>query len=288
LVQRTPKPVRRSLKTVIRAVYVMPTSPIRLLPDFLIIGAQRCGTTSLYNYLARHPSVGPLVLEKGAHYFSTNYDNGLGWYRSHFPMRWRARAAQRSGRPFVTGEGSPYYVFHPLAPQRVAETLPNVRLLLMIRDPVERAYSQYRHEMARGFEHLPTFEEAIGAEPERLAGEHERLVADPHYRSLEHQHHSYLARGRYLDQILAWRAWFPAEQMLVVRSEDFFADPQASYDRALAFLGLPPWRPPSFARYNAARPAVMAPDTRALLEEHFAQPNRDLAEYLGIELGWSS
>ncbi len=288
LIQGTPKPVRRALKTVIRAVYVMPTSPARLLPDFLIIGAQRCGTTSLYNYLGQNPAVGPLVLEKGAHYFSTNYDKSLGWYRSHFPMRWRAAAEHRRGRPFVTGEGSPYYVFHPLAPQRVAETVPEVKLLLMLRDPVERAYSQYRHEVGRGFEHLPTFEEAIDAEPGRLAGQRERILEDPGYRSFEHQHYSYLARGRYLEQILAWQALFPPERMLILRSEDFFSDPESSYAKVLVFLGLPPWRPRAFARYNASRPAALNPQTRERLEGYFEPHNRSLAEHLGIELGWSS
>ena len=155
VVQRVPKPVRRGLKTVIRAVYVMPTSPLRLLPDFLILGAQRCGTTSLYNYLAQHPSVGPLVLEKGAHYFSTNYDKSLAWYRSHFPMKWRAAAERRHGRPFVTGEGSPYYLFHPLAAQRVAKTLPHVKLLVMLRDPVERAYFAVPPRDGEGFRAPP-------------------------------------------------------------------------------------------------------------------------------------
>ena len=288
VVQRVPKPVRRGLKTVIRAVYVMPTSPLRLLPDFLILGAQRCGTTSLYNYLAQHPSVGPLVLEKGAHYFSTNSDKSLSWYRSHFPMKWRAAAERRHGRPFVTGEGSPYYLFHPLAAQRVAKILPDVKLLVMLRDPVERAYSQYRHETARGFEHLPTFEAALDAEPERLAGERERIIAEPGYHSFAHQHHSYLARGRYLEQIRVWQSVFPPERMLIIRSEDFFADPDTSYASALSFLGLPEWRPRSFARYNAAAPARMEPSTRERLERYFAGPNRELAQHLGFDLGWSS
>jgi hypothetical protein len=288
LVSTTPKPIRRALKTAIRAVYVMPTSPARLLPDFLIIGAQRSGTTSLYNDLAQHPAVGPLVLEKGAHYFSTNYDKSLGWYRSHFPLKWRAAAERRRGRPFMTGEGSPYYVFHPLAAQRVGETLPHVKLLLMLRDPVQRAYSQYRHEVARGFEHLPTFEEAIDAEPERLAGERERIIEDPSYHSFEHQHHSYLARGRYLEQILRWRSLFPPEQMLIIKSEDFFSQPEPSFANVLEFLDLPPWRPKSFRRYNAARPAAMEPATRERLERYFAGPNRALADHLETELGWSS
>ncbi len=284
----TPRPVRRAVKRGVRAVYTAPTSGARLLPDFLIIGAQRAGTTSLYKYLAQHPAVGPVVLTKGAHYFDTNYQEGLDWYRAFFPTRWRAaRIERRLGTRMITGEGSPYYVFHPLVPRRVAETLPDVKLLLMLRDPVERAYSHYQHELARGFETLP-FEEAIDREPERLAGERDRMIADPTYNSFEYQHHSYLARGRYIEQILAWRELFPPEQLLILKMEEFFSQPDAGLARVLAFLGLPSWRPPAFERYNARRYTQMGDEIRRRLVEHFAVPNRELEAYLGAELGWSA
>jgi hypothetical protein len=283
----TPRPVRRAVKLGVRAVYTLPTSRFRLLPDFLIIGAQRAGTTSLYRYLARHPAVGPVVLTKGAHYFDTNYDKGLDWYRAHFPTRWtKARAKRRLGVDLITGEGSPYYVFHPLAPARIAETLPEAKFLLMLRDPVERAYSHYQHELARGFEDL-SFEEALEAEPERLAGERERMIQDPTYNSFEHQHHSYLARGRYLEQIQVWRALFPADRMLIITMEEFFSNPEPGFERVLRFLDLPAWRPERFERYNARRYSQMDPATRARLVDHFAEPNRELARFLGIDPGWS-
>lgn len=283
----TPRPVRRALKLGVRAVYTLPTSRLRALPDFLIIGAQRAGTTSLYRYLAQHPAVGPVVLTKGAHYFDTNYDKGLDWYRAHFPMTCRkALVRRRLGVDMQTGEGSPYYVFHPLVPDRVAETLPDVKLILLLRDPVERAYSHHQHEVARGFEHLP-FEEAIDREPERLAGERERMIADPTYRSFEHQHHSYLARGHYLEQILVWHERFPRERLLILLMEEFFSRPAEGFTRVLDFLGLPAWQPATFARYNARRYDQMDPSTRRRLAEHFAEPNRELERYLGIKLPWS-
>ncbi len=284
----TPAPVRRLVRAGVRAAYTLPTQRFRLLPHFLIIGAQRAGTTSLYRYLVAHPAVGPVVLTKGAHYFDTNYEKGIGWYRSHFPSRWYGRLVERrTGTRFITGEGSPYYVFHPLAPQRIAETLPDVKLILLLRNPVERAYSHHQHEVARGFEQLP-FEEALEAEPERLAGEEERIRQDPRYRSFSHQHHSYLARGRYLEQILRYRALFPPDQLLILVMEEFFADPERGYARVLDFLGLPPWRPPRFPRYNARRYDEMDPTIRRWLEERFRQANRDLAAYLGIDLAWSA
>lgn len=288
LKRATPKPVRAAAKLAIETMVTRPTSGVRLLPDFLIIGAQRCGTTSLYRYLAQHPAVGPVVITKGAHYFSTNYAKGLDWYRSFFPTRWRAAyVRRRAGAEMVTGEASPYYVFHPLAPERVAVTLPDVRLVLMVRDPIGRAYSHYRHMIDRGLETL-SFEDALDAEPRRLAGQEERIVREPGYHSFDHQHHSYLARGRYIEQLQRWDRFFRRERILVVRSEDFFADPAGAYASVLAFLGLPAWTPGRFPPHNAGRYDGMGPRTRDRLREHFAEPNRRLADRLGRDLGWSS
>jgi hypothetical protein len=283
----TPTPVRRAVKLGVRATYTLPTNRFRLLPDFLIIGAQRAGTTSLYKYLAQHPAVGPVVLTKGAHYFDTNFDKGLGWYRAHFPTRWRAGVVERRlGVPMQTGEGSPYYVFHPLVPPRVAQTLPGVKLILMVRDPVERAYSQYQHELARGFEDV-SFEEAIDLEPSRLAGERERMLEDPSYHSFHHQHHSYLARGRYMEQIRTWLEHVDPDRLLTVRMEAFFSHPERGFAEVLRFLGLPEWRPPAFERYNARRYAQLDPAMRRRLVDHFSEPNRELRRYLGVPLEWS-
>lgn len=287
LTQAAPRPIRRLAKRSLETLYTQPTSRFRLLPSFLIIGAQRCGTTSLYRYLAQHPAIGPVVLTKGAHYFSTNYDRGFDWYRSHFPTSIHARYVKRRHNvDMITGEGSPYYVFHPLAPERAAQALPNVKLIMLMRDPVSRAYSQYRHELDRGFEQL-TFEESLAAEPSRLEGERERMLTDPSYYSFHHQHHSYVARGRYFEQIQGWRAHFAPEQLLIVKSEDFFRHPGVTYSQILEFLGVPPWQPPVFDVHNAGAYPKMLPETRRMLTEYFAEPNRALAADLDVDLGWS-
>jgi len=262
----------------------------RPLPDFLIIGAQRSGTTSLYRYLLAHPQVLPASPSKGVHYFDKNADRSLRWYRAHFPTESERTACERRfGAPVVTGEGSPYYLFHPHVPARAAAAVPGARVIAMLRDPVERAYSHYRQEYARGFEDAETFERALELEPSRLEGERERMLADPAYDSRAMQHHAYLARGLYLDQLQAWREHFPAEQVLVICAEQFFAAPQGVYADTLRFLGLPdPASPPEFKAYNARPAAGMAEETRARLQAHFAEPNRRLEEYLGMRMGWPS
>ncbi|HXS47682.1 MAG TPA: sulfotransferase domain-containing protein, partial [Solirubrobacterales bacterium] len=174
----------------------------RPLPDFLIIGAQKGGTTSLHAYLSEHRRVSPSST-KEVHFFDHAYDRGLGWYRAHFQRSAKAPLS-------LSGEATPYYLFHPLVPARVAETLPESRLIVILRDPVDRAFSHHNHELALGFEDLP-FEEAIEREPERLEGEQERILEDPGYRSFAHQHHSYVSRGRYAEQLERWLAHVPPE-----------------------------------------------------------------------------
>jgi hypothetical protein len=266
----------------------LPTATMRSLPDFLVIGAQRCGTTSLYRYLARHPAVVSAVLNKGVHYFDTNADKSLRWYRSHFPSDpYKALVARRRGvRRVVTGEASPYYIFHPLAVSRIADVLPNVKSVLVLRDPVARAHSHYTHELARGFETL-SFEEAIEREEQRLQGEEERMMAEPGYYSYSHQHHSYVARGRYLEQIERWLRVFPREQLMIVDARDLFDEPDATFRSVLRFLELEESSLETYEKLNAHSYSGMTERERGFLEARFAEPNRALSGFLGRDLRWS-
>jgi sulfotransferase family protein len=276
----TTKLARRAARWSAQA-YARPTAGLRLLPDYLIIGAQRAGTTSLHRYLIQHPGVRTTLRTKGVHFFDTAYGRGMSWYASRFPTKLTAwYVARRHGVELRTGEASPYYLFHPLVPDRVAEHLPQVKLIALLRDPVQRAYSHYQHELARGFETLP-FEEAIEAEPARLA-------ADLAYRSFEHQHHSYLARGRYAEQLDRWRARFDGDQLLVLSSERFFAEPEPTFARVLEFLELPAFSPAAWEKHNAHDYRQMGDEVRGRLVEHYREPNRRLYESLGDDFGWGA
>ena len=262
------------------------TSRTRMLPGFLIVGAQRCGTTSMYRTLSQHPAVLKAVLHKGVHYFDLNYGHGLDWYQAHFPMAARARRAARStGIAPLTFESSPYYMFHPLAPARIASDLPGVKLLVLVRDPVERAYSAHAHELARGFE-SETFGRALDLEDERLSGEAERIVANPGYLSPSHQHHAYRTRGQYADQLEILETLFGADRIHVVDSGDFFARPEPAYDRVLEFLGLPHRGYPVFERHNARPRSALPKELRAPLDEHFAAYDERLTRWLGGAPSW--
>jgi hypothetical protein len=276
-------PVRRALGTyslpylaawTVRRTGRMLTGRWRRLPDFLIIGGQRCGTTSLYNYLVEHPGVAPAFM-KEVHFFDNRFHKGPNWYRAHFPLR----------ESQVTGEATPYYLFHPQAPARAFATVPGARLIVLLRNPIERAFSQYHHQVRMGLETL-SFEEAIEREKEGLAAEQNRLEADREYRSALHQTYSYLARGIYVDQLRAWQRFYDRGQMLVLKSEDFYGDPPAALAQVAAFLGLPACSSGSYPRYNRGDYAELSAPLRQRLGEYFAPHNRRLYEFLGTDLGW--
>ena len=264
------------------------TASARMTPSFLIVGAQRCGTTSMYKTLSQHPMVLPAVLHKGAHYFDTGYGHGPAWYRGHFPLQVNAwRAAPARGRRPITGESSPYYMFHPLAGQRIAADLPGVKLVMLLRDPVERAYSAHTHETARGFETEP-FERALELEPVRLAGEEARLVADPAYQSHSHQHHAYVTRGRYADQLRRLEALFGRDRLHVVDSQRFFTDPEPVFADVVDFLGVGAGGGIAYEKHNARPRAPMPDSVRARLEDQLADSDSELETWLGAPPSWRS
>jgi hypothetical protein len=223
---------------------------------------------------------------KGVHYYDTQYERGLTWYRSHFPLEVGDRHLVRPNvRPAICGEASPYYLFHPLAAERLAHDYPDVRVIVTLRDPVERAYSHFKERTHHGGETL-SFEEALEAEPDRLLGEAERIVAGKGYVSAEHENHSYLAQGRYLDMLPRWFKFFPRDQIHVALSEEFYAEPDRHVNEVWKFLGLPPRRLQNRTRYNYLPARGMAPETRRRLRESLAEHDRDLADLLGRPLPW--
>jgi hypothetical protein len=210
-------------------------------------------------------------------FFDRHSWRGEAWYRGQFPLR----AGDR-----LVGEASPSYLFHPLAPERARSLVPEAKLVALLRDPVDRAYSQYQHEVALGREPL-SFEAALAAEDERLRGEVERLTADPRAFSRAWWDHTYAARGRYAEQLERWLAVFPREQLLVVRTEDLGERPAETYAAILSFLGADPYELPDYPRVFDREYEPMRPETRAALAATFAEPNRRLEALLGRSCGWS-
>jgi Sulfotransferase domain len=263
-------------------------SSLKMLPSFIIIGAQRCGTTSLFNYLIQHPSI-KKPFYKEVHFFDNYYgayNLGFGWYRGHFPINtFGFLKTDTQNQRVITGEATPYYMFHPSCPKRIKEALPDVKLIALLRNPAERAYSHYQHSVREGYETI-SFKEALEKEKVRLKGEREKILSDPNYYSFNHNRYSYLSRGIYINQLQNWRKYFPKEQMLILRSEDLFYDLSSIYNILLEFLGLPEFTIKRQINYNVGHYSPMAPSLRDRLVEYFKPHNKKLYEYLARDLEW--
>jgi Sulfotransferase domain len=259
------------------------------LPDFLVIGGKKCGTSYLYHLLSLHPLVEPCA-KKELHFFDAVFDEGVEWYRQCFPApKWE------DGRRTITGEATPY-IANRFTPERVAVTVPQARLIALLRNPVERAYSDYQMEVSKG-RGTRTFEEAIGLTDVAVRTKRARALGADGEAS-EHDDHvgpdersSYLSRSVYVDQLLRWSAFFPREQLLVLKSEDFFERPNEILKTTFEYLGVPEWEPEASEilpkkRNKGTYEQGMSQATRRRLEEYFEPHNRRLYDFLGVDLGW--
>jgi hypothetical protein len=250
------------------------------LPDFLIIGAQRCGTTYLHSLLAGHPDVTP-ALTKEVEFFDSHWHRGVAWYRTHFPALPRLSGG---GKAPVTGEASPSYLFHPLAPERARAVVPEARIIVLLRNPVDRAYSHYLHAVRLGYETM-SFEDALAHERQGPGGAIQRL-RDEQFSAT--RHYSYLARGIYADQLEAWMRAFPAKRLLTIRSEDFYADVRATLWEVSRFLDIRPWRAARLPAPKSFPYRAMSQRTREYLLDYFHPFNQRLYAQVGRNMQWDA
>lgn len=264
----------------------MLTAPLRAWPHFIIIGAQRSGTSSLFHMLKRHPQIKkPIVNE--IHFFDNHYQRGTWWYRAHFARRKTLRQARH---PRVTFDKTPFLLFSPEAPRRVAETLPDVRLVVLLRNPVDRALSNFRKAHQHGLEKIASFEEAIAAEPERLRKEAEafergEITQRPHYRR-----RAYVARGKYDEYLADWFEHFDRSQFFIRPSEELFDDPVTVTNDLARWLGLRPFparRQRKFRNVNATPSThTMRAETRTRLEDLYRPHVERLERLVGRQFSW--
>jgi len=256
-----------------------PTAQLRVLPDYLLIGAQKAGTTSLQHHLTGHPDVrSPLVKE--VHFFDHHWERGTGWYRTHFPVG-------RRDRTWITGDASPYYLLHPDAPRRAALVVPEARLVAVLRDPITRAYSHFQHSRALGHEPVDDFATALALESERTDDAWRTLQLTGR-RQPAVEWFSYVRRGRYAPQLRRWLAEFPFEQLLVLTSEDLFRDAAEALALTHAHLGLAHRGGARLeARHTRSYPPMTA-QVRAYLTSVFADDVAEVEQLLGRATGWTA
>ena len=254
-----------------------PVSFMRTLPRFIIVGGQRCGTSLLYDNIIMHPAVRPCLGEE-TFYFSKNYSKGWPWYRAHFPLK---------SMILISGEVSSDYLFHPLAPKRIMARLPDVKLIILLRNPVDRAFSHYSHEVSKGREDKP-FEDALALEEMRLAGEKDKVMSQEDYVSEDMDYFSYKARGHYADQIIRWFGYFPRNQILILKTEDFYMYPSGVINEVYKFLDLKIYGLSDFedSTYERDKYKDMLPSTREMLSEYYKPHNEKLYNLIKRDMQW--
>jgi hypothetical protein len=256
------------------------TAPLRPLPNFLVIGAQKSGTTSLFHYICQHPQVFENNY-KEIHFFDLHYQLGENWYRAHFPLAGRFLPNR------CIGEATPYYLCHPHAPSRIATLLPRVQLIVILRNPVERAISHYFHEKKKGREELPILE-AFQQEDARCAEEWQKMLDNPLYVSKIHQSFSYKQRGIYIEQLQRYWEFIPKQQILILESSRLFSEPEAVLKQVFEFLKIDSSIViPDLAVKNAnSGKTAASSEVYTYLEQFFAPYNDLLQNALGQDFGW--
>ena len=241
-------------------------------PDFIIIGAPKCGTSSLYVYLQQHPRV-LLSHKKEINFFNKHFDRGIDWYLAHFP-------AITDAENFITGEASTQYIFTQEAERKIVDAFPDTKIIIMLRDPVERTISDYYHHLNRGLEtrSLKTIVETSLQQLNKL----QELGSK--YKIGEFD---YILKSVYFYQICFWRKIINQDNILIVNSNTFFEDTQTEMERVWQFLQLDCYSSSNYMKYNVGAYLPVANEIKQQLAQLFQPYNQKLESYLGVNFNWS-
>jgi|SaaInlStandDraft_2_1057019.scaffolds.fasta_scaffold08118_3 hypothetical protein len=257
--------------------YQSSTHFLHALPDYLIIGAVKSGTTSMYSYLIQHPDIEP-ALTKQIHFFDQFYGRGIKWYKSNFPIK-------LSMNKKITGEATPFYFIHPDAPKRIHELIPNVKLIIMLRNPIDRAFSHYQMEYRHEKEKC-SFEDALENENSRIEGQFEKLLNDSNYYNHDFFSRSYCHTGMYYNHLKRWMNIFPKEQCFIIDSDRFNEEPDLWYNKTLKFLNQKEFHLEEYKKMKKAKYSPVKDQTRKKLQEFFEPYNEKLYKLIDFNFNW--
>lgn len=279
------RPIKKQLIEPTKINYRKLKAEERELPDFIIIGAQKSGTTALYSYLAEHPLI-TFSWKKEPDFFSWNYNKGLRWYQSFFPTKQDRRISEDSYREryqaggyVKSGEASVSYLHHPYAAQRIYENKPDTKIIAILRNPVERCYSSYWHSINKDYETLP-FMEAIRTEDQRLKHHFDKLKLDPYYSHHDLKNRQYLSIGHYEEHLNRYYKWFSNEQILVLNCEEFFHNNENMWKKVLAFLDTPYYGKIDFSRVGYGKYEEMNEEEQNILIEYYKKISGKYYQFL--------
>ena len=257
------------------------TSTWRVLPDFIIIGTVRSGSTSLYYNICSHPSILPASYDEIG-FFDSNYHLGMNWYRSMFPLKSDMERIRSETKYALTGEDTPFYFWKIDAANRIRKILPKIKLIAILRNPVQRAYSNYYLGVREGTEKL-TFEEAVRKELDTLP--ENKILAENIFKFCNVRR-SYIAKSLYVYQMKIWFERFSKNRLFVISTEEMSKSPAHTMNQAYEFLGLPKYENTFFEKRKKASYEKMGDNIRKELEEFFKPHNEELFKLIGKSFDW--
>jgi hypothetical protein len=261
------------------------TSPLRVYPDFFIIGVGRGGTTSLEFYLTQHPNISRSS-KKEIHYFDREFKRGDNWYKGHFITKFTKFYYNKIKKmPYLSCDATPTYIVHPDVIERIKKEFPNAKFLVTLRDPAKRAFSQYNRNIENHDENL-SFLSALKNEKERAKRERAKYSENEFYNSRFWGVISYLENGHYSKLLKKWFSIFPKEQFHIVQTETFSKDPNLHINEIFKFLNLPECNSIDFTKQNTGIKKNMTNDEKEFLDKYFKKLNEELVELLGPNFKW--
>ena len=272
---------RLSKKNLFRSL----TSNSRILPDFIIIGESKCGTTSLYNYMIQHPAIKP-ALTKEINFFNWSHGKPQNWYNAHFPTKFKKKFSKNVfKKPFLTGEATPLYLFNSQVPKRMFKIIPNVKIIIVLRNPIDRAYSHYHDLGVRLGGEKRTFGDAIRSELKIL--EEKNYVITDYDGNFTDRLYQYVVRGIYLDHLKIWMDVYPVKQFLILKTEELEKNPSEILDSVFKFLSIPDYDKINFEKkHNVSKYEPMNEQSRKMLKEFFKPHNENLYKFLKQDFEW--
>ena len=273
---------QKILHGLIKRHYYYLSSSSRVLPECFVIGVVRSGTTSLYHYLGQHPCIASSAYDELG-YFDDNFHLGINWYKSLFPTKSTKNKIIKKYGKFLTYDVTPFYIYNPLVARRISESFPKAKIMSNLRNPIDRAYSNYIIMLQEG-DTTSTFEEMIQAamndlEKNKTKLNDEAYVVDTHYENI-------LARGFYADQLEIWFEKFQKRQLLMIPSEDLAQKPDQVLTKVFEFLDLPYFKIKDFTKQNKREYSPMKDKTRKLLIEFYKPYNEKLYSLTNQHFDW--
>ena len=260
------------------------TSGIRVLPDFILFGGTRSGVMTLTKYIQEHPDVSII---RNIHFFEYTFTNNVGWYKRYFPTSFYKNFFRvKHKRKLVVGESTGTYLFHPDVPKRIRENIPNVKLIVMLRNPINSLYSKYNHYRNEGLE-SSSLEDAIKMEMKRIKIGNERKelrINNPDFDN--HVNFNYLRHGHYAEKLKNWLKIFPKEHILILTNDEFNADIDKTMKQTFDFLSLPNYTIKNKIKHSVGRYPKMQESVRKLLVDYFRSYNQEFYKLIGKELDW--